>query len=75
MQYRIHPLRALIDNEIVLVFAFPFPNIPIADQLINSVKTAVEPLGLNLQHSIRTMDEEEKAMFMQLETQGWKGLN
>ena len=63
----------IIDNEIVLVFAFPFPNIPIADQLINSVKTAVEPLGLNLKHSTRIMDEEEKAVFMQLETENWKG--
>ena len=63
----------LVDNTVELVFAFPFPNIPIADQLINSIAQPVKDLGLEFKHSIRGMNEEEKVMFMQLESQGWKG--
>ncbi len=62
------------DNVVELVFAFPFPNIPIADQLINSISQPVKELGLEFKHSVRLMNQEEKAKFMQLETEGWKGM-
>jgi metal-sulfur cluster biosynthetic enzyme len=64
----------LEDNKVVLVFAFPFPNIPIADQLISSIALPIKDLGLELEYSIRIMTEEEKAVFMQMEQAAWKGL-
>jgi metal-sulfur cluster biosynthetic enzyme len=63
----------LIDNDVVVVFAFPFPNIPIADQLIHSIEKPINQLGLNLQYQIRTMSSEEKQRFLQLEASAWKG--
>jgi metal-sulfur cluster biosynthetic enzyme len=63
----------LIDNDVVVVFAFPFPNIPIADQLIHSIEKPINDLELNLQYQIRTMTPEEKALFLQLEANAWKG--
>ncbi|RLD67815.1 MAG: metal-sulfur cluster biosynthetic enzyme [Bacteroidetes bacterium] len=63
----------LEDNKVTLVFAFPFPNIPIADQLINSIEQPIKELGLEMEHSIRIMSVEEKVTFLQLETAGWKG--
>ncbi|MGC9150715.1 MAG: iron-sulfur cluster assembly protein [Microbacter sp.] len=63
----------LIDREVVVVFAFPFPNIPIADQLIQSVNDAVTPLGLSLKYDIRTMNQDEKERFLTLEAGAWKG--
>ncbi|MEN8122434.1 MAG: iron-sulfur cluster assembly protein [Bacteroidota bacterium] len=61
-------------NKITLVFAFPFPNIPIADQLINSIQRPIKELGLEMEYSIRGMNEEEKLRFLQLESAGWKGM-
>ena len=62
------------DNIVELVFAFPFPNIPIADQLVDSIAKPIKELGLEFKHSIRLMDEQEKVRFMQLEAEGWKGM-
>ena len=64
----------LEDNKVTLVFAFPFPNIPIADQLINSIALPIKDLGLELEYSIRGMNEEEKLTFLKLESAGWKGM-
>lgn len=63
----------LIDNDVVLVFAFPFPNIPIADQLIRSIEEPINKLGLNLKYQIRTMTPAEREYFLQLEASAWKG--
>ncbi len=64
-----------LENDTVsLVFAFPFPNIPIADQLIYSIVKPINDLGLEVNYSIRVMTEEEKTIFMQMEQMGWKGM-
>jgi len=63
----------LINNKVTLVFAFPFPNIPIADALINSVSQPVQALGLDFEYTVRTMSEEERNRFLQLEAEAWKG--
>ena len=64
----------VIDNTVNVTFAFPFPNIPIADKLVNSVANPLSNLGYEFNHSIVMMDEDEKDKFMELEQQGWKGL-
>lgn len=56
-----------------VTFAFPFPNIPIAGQLLNSVAQPIQQLGLEFHYEIKVMTEEEKAKFMKMETEGWTG--
>ncbi len=63
----------LNDNKVSVVFVFPFPNIPIADALVNSIARPVKSMGLNFDYRIRIMTENEKRRFIQLETEAWKG--
>lgn len=62
------------NNVVKITFAFPFPNIPIADALINSITEPVQALGYKTEYSIVTMSEAEKAHFLSMEEQGWKGM-
>ena len=63
----------LTGNKVKVVFAFPFPNIPIADYLIQSVTKPVKQLGLELEYTTRIMNDDERNLFLQLETEAWKG--
>jgi metal-sulfur cluster biosynthetic enzyme len=63
----------LTGNKVSVVFAFPFPNIPVADLLINSISQPVKSLGLEFEYTIRVMTQEEKNRFLQLEAEAWKG--
>jgi len=62
------------DNRTNVLFAFPFPNIPIADQLINSVKESISPYRVEFSFQIVIMTEEEKQRFLQLEASAWNGM-
>jgi metal-sulfur cluster biosynthetic enzyme len=64
----------LIDNVANVVFAFPFPEIPIGEQLIYSIYEPIKALGVDFNYDVVTMTEEEKAKFMQLEAEGWVGM-
>lgn len=64
----------LMDNTVGLEFAFPFSNIPIADKLISSIEKPIQDLGLLPVCKVTVMTEEEKAKFMEMEAQAWKGL-
>jgi len=64
----------LSENTVVTTFAFPFPNIPIADKLVNSIANPVKKLGFDFQHITLLMSEQEKAKFLQMETEAWTGL-
>ena len=63
----------ITDNSINLTFAFPFPNIPIAEALINSIEMPLKNIGYNLEYDIVLMTEKEKLKFLQMETEAWKG--
>ena len=63
----------LEDNIVSAVFVFPFPEIPIADTLIASIEDPIRKLGFDFKYSIRTMDDAERAEFMEMEKKGWKG--
>ena len=52
---------------------FPFSNIPIADFLIQSVAKPIKHLGLEFEYTTRVMNDEERNLFLQLETEAWKG--
>jgi ATP-binding protein involved in chromosome partitioning len=56
------------------IFAFPFPNIPIAGTIIDSIMNPVTDFGYDFKHEIVLMTEEEKNRFLELEKSAWKGL-
>lgn len=63
-----------VDGDVATVtFAFPFANIPIADQLISSVRVPLESQGLNVEIKITVMTESELQTFLAMEQEGWKG--
>ncbi len=62
------------DKAVELKFVFPFPNIPIEEMLINSIKTRINSMGYSLRSDIILMNEQEKAKFMQMESEAWKGM-
>lgn len=62
------------DEKAEVTFAFPFPNIPIADQLINSIKNPVTNLGVTFDYQVVIMTEDERQKFLQLEASAWKGM-
>ena len=53
---------------------FPFPDIPIADALIQSVNQVIEEMGFKMEYIVRVMKEEEKIAFLKMEKEAWKGL-
>jgi len=63
----------LIQNKVSLVFAFPFPNIPIANTLIQSIAIPIKQLGLEFEYTTKVMNDTERNLFLQLETEAWKG--
>lgn len=60
------------NDNATIIFAFPFPNIPIADQLISSVQFPLEKLGLKVEYEITTMNQQEVQAFMAMEQAAWK---
>lgn len=64
----------VFDRKLTAEFAFPFPNIPIADTLISSVASKAGEMNLIFEYTVRVMDETERQRFLQLETEAWKGL-
>jgi len=63
----------LVDNKATVFFAFPFPTIPIGEDLVNSMAEPVEALGLIFDYDIRIMTDDERRTFLKLETEAWKG--
>ncbi len=63
----------LEDNTVSLVFAWPFPDIPIRDQLVQSTEKVVHNMGFTLDFTERIMTTAEKNDFLILEKKGWKG--
>ena len=60
-------------QKVTLTFAFPFPNIPIGDQLIDSVRLPLESLGAEVDVESTTMEQAELEKFLAMEKEGWKG--
>ncbi len=62
------------DNIVYVTFAFPFPNIPIADTLIRSIAEPLEKMGAEVRADMVLMTEAEKQRFLQMEQEAWKGM-
>ena len=63
----------LKNNKVSLIFAFPFPNIPIADTIIATIAQPLQQLGLEFNYNIRIMTDDERNRFLQLEAEAWRG--
>lgn len=50
-----------------------YQNIPIADTLINSIAQPLYEMSLEFEYSVRTMTDEDRNGFLQLEAEAWKG--
>ncbi len=61
------------ENSVEVIFAFPFPGIPIADALVNSISKLIVAEGIEFKYKIDIMNTEEKDNFMKMEVAGWKG--
>ncbi len=61
------------DDKVVITMALPFPNIPIIDQLIVSIKESLKPLGVEVEITQTIMSPDEVQKFLTMEQEGWKG--
>ena len=60
-------------QKVTVTFAFPFPNIPIEDQLINSVLLPLKSLGAEVEVQTTVMEQAELQKFLKMEQEAWKG--
>lgn len=63
----------LKDNKVTITMAFPFPNVPIEDYLVNSIREPVEELGAEVEIKITVMNQQELENFLAMEREGWIG--
>ena len=61
------------DNKVLITMAFPFPNIPIVDQLVSSIKEPIEKTGVEVEVKQTIMNHEELQAFLKMEEEGWIG--
>lgn len=61
------------NHNVKILLAFPFPNIPIKEQLINSIQELLNKQGLGVEIETTVMDEEELHKFLTMEQEAWKG--
>jgi len=61
------------NNNVKILLAFPFPNIPIKEQLITSIREVLNKQGLGLEIETTVMDEGELHKFLTMEQEAWKG--
>lgn len=61
------------NDKVVVTMAFPIPNIPIRDMIINSVKDSIIKLGAECQIKETIMSQQERAAFLDKEQKNWKG--
>lgn len=61
------------DDNVNILLAFPFPNIPIQGQLISSIRGSLDEQDLTVGIETTVMDEEEVHTFLIMEREGWKG--
>ena len=60
-------------DRVVVIIAFPIPNIPIRDMILNSVKEPIARLGAECQIKEMIMTPKEREAFLDKEQKNWKG--
>jgi len=59
-------------GKVIITMAFPFPNIPIADYLVDSVKESIEEIDAAVEIETVVMTKEELQKFLTLEKENWR---
>jgi metal-sulfur cluster biosynthetic enzyme len=60
-------------DKVEVTIAFPVPNIPIRDMIIDSVKEPIIKLGAECQIKETIMTSKEREAFLDKEQKNWKG--
>lgn len=60
------------DNQVTLTLALPFPEIPIREYLVNSVRDAIASLGIEVEVKVTVMSQQEREVFLAMEQESWK---
>ncbi len=61
------------DDKVKITFSLPFPQVPITDMLVNSIDQLLQSNGVNADYDFTLMDEKEKAEFLRMEEEAWRG--
>ena len=64
---------AIENDKVIIAMAFPFPDIPIGDYLVNSVRESIKGLGVEVEVKLGVMNHEEVEKFLAMEKENWKG--
>jgi metal-sulfur cluster biosynthetic enzyme len=64
---------AVEQRKVKVTLAFPFPNIPIKDDIIQSVREPLQKLGAEIEVKLTVMNHEELQKFLAMEQDAWKG--
>jgi len=64
---------AFEQRKVEVTLAFPFPNIPIKDHIIHSVREPIQKLGAEMEVKLTVMSHEELQKFLAMEQDAWKG--
>jgi len=64
---------AVKDSKVLITMALPFPNIPIIDQLVSSIKDPIEKFGVDVEIKQTIMSQDELQRFLMMEQESWKG--
>ena len=60
-------------DKAVVTIAFPVPNVPIRNMIINSVKEPITKLGVECEIKETIMTPKEREVFLDKEQKNWKG--
>jgi metal-sulfur cluster biosynthetic enzyme len=60
-------------DKAVVTIAFPFPNIPIRNEIINRVKEPIIKLGAEFEVKEMIMNQQERGAFLEKEQRNWRG--
>jgi len=60
-------------DKAVVTIAFPFPDIPIKDEIVNSVREPIAKLGVKCEIKETIMNQQERETFLEKEQENWKG--
>ena len=64
---------AVKNNKVIVTIAFPVPNVPIRDRIIDSIRKPIADLGAECEIREIIMDEQERGTFLDKEQKNWKG--
>jgi len=59
-------------NKVEVTMALPFPNIPILDDLVDSLREPVEKIGAKFEVKLTLMNGEERQPFLAMEKESWR---